>query len=168
MAVRILYFCSQILCYSILFYFYYSAKHSKEMTMITMPPEEGESEPTKITIAEHDTIECQNQVYRQFFGALMTLFLHYKWGFIPPLLFQSILNPATLYSTPLCRIYLRKERAWGSLKRPWKDAAPSFSKTMAKFESMGETWENAMSGKPYIKRNNKEKKSGNSKKKKRQ
>lgn len=110
----------------------------------------------KITISEHDLRECKLQFQRIFFGALVTVFLHYKWGFVPPLLIQSIVHPITLYNSPIARVYLRGQRAWGDLKRPWEDPAKNFP---GNWQAVSETWSSAMNGTPVIRRNTKEKKS---------
>jgi hypothetical protein len=59
----------------------------------------------------------------------VSVFIHYKWGYFPPLVIQTITQPFNVYQTQLFRIYVRAERAWGELRRPWQDPT-----------SMGSQW----------------------------
>lgn len=42
-------------------------------------------------------------------------------GFFPPLLIQTITQPYNMTLTPLVKVTLLGQRAWGELRRPWQD-----------------------------------------------
>ncbi|KAJ3171740.1 hypothetical protein HK101_011243 [Irineochytrium annulatum] len=46
--------------------------------------------------------------------------LHFQWGYIRPLLLQSVLSLRTVSSTPLFQVHVLGKPATGDLKRPWK------------------------------------------------
>lgn len=57
-------------------------------------------------------------------GVLITSGIHYKWGYLQPLLLQSLLNPTNLVSSPLFQIYFLGHEASGKLQRPFKAENP--------------------------------------------
>lgn len=54
-------------------------------------------------------------------GSAVTAFLHWKWDLYPPLIIQAVNQPYALLYSPLAKIHLFQQRAWGKLRRPWTD-----------------------------------------------
>lgn len=111
----------------------------------------------KVSLSVHDVEECKKAYGRILLSAVITSFVHYKWGYIPPLLIQSIMGVLNCFQSPLVRVYLRGYKATGELKRPWKDASNAMAKNL---KSVGETFNSAMTGEPVVpssRKNNKKK-----------
>lgn len=49
--------------------------------------------------------------------------MHLKWGYLRPLLLQSVLGLRTLSSAQIVQVYIFGYPATGDLKRPWKGPA---------------------------------------------
>jgi hypothetical protein len=75
-------------------------------------------------------------------ATVVTFFIHYKWAYIPPLIIQAVTQPFNLYNTPLVKVTLLGQRAWGELRRPWKDPT-DMSK---QFNAWNDTINSAFSG----------------------
>eukprot|EP00695_Tsukubamonas_globosa_P001104 TRINITY_DN204_c0_g1_i2.p2 TRINITY_DN204_c0_g1~~TRINITY_DN204_c0_g1_i2.p2 ORF type:complete len:130 (+),score=69.61 TRINITY_DN204_c0_g1_i2:363-752(+) len=85
----------------------------------------GEStEPKFVQMTVHDYDKEQLVAYlkQMCIGAAITCFIHYKWGYPQPLLFQAVMNPMGLFDNPLAKIYLlgRTEETDAKLQRPFK------------------------------------------------
>jgi len=97
-------------------------------------------------------------------GSLVTLLLHWKWGFFPPLVIQTFTQPNNVMQSPLARVSLRSERAWGDLRRPWTD--PTAVGGGKNWEIWNDTLNSAFGGEPAVKTSKKTlKKATNAKRK---
>ncbi|KNH06951.1 phosphate transporter protein [Perkinsela sp. CCAP 1560/4] len=77
------------------------------------------------TVFEYDQEKfVELAVKRLAVGVAILGLVHYKWGVIPPLLYQCIHNPMTVYDSPLFQIYMLGEKAIGELKRPFTENNP--------------------------------------------
>lgn len=50
-------------------------------------------------------------------------FLHFKFGIVPPLFIQSVMNPYQTYQNPLVKLHLLGDRSPELVNRPWKQEA---------------------------------------------
>ncbi|CAK4700103.1 hypothetical protein AeMF1_020257 [Aphanomyces euteiches] len=145
--IRILYMISQLACTGVLAYLYYQSSNSKDPAMVTVKEDLGfgieGDKVEKITVGEHDKRAALTEMQKAALGICLTTFIHLNWGFTPPLVVGIYNAPYTLYQTPLVRVLLRGERAWGKLQRPWSDPMSSIGK---KFEQWNDTFVNALSG----------------------
>eukprot|EP00854_Cymbomonas_tetramitiformis_P019482 gene19482-23292_t len=92
----------------------------------------GETKSEEMTHMQYDTSELKNMLYSLLVGFVITTWTHSKWGYIQPLLFQSIMQPLNLATHAIFRIHvLGQADQQGDLKRPWKDDKPG-----AMFEDM--------------------------------
>ncbi|TMW58530.1 hypothetical protein Poli38472_010089 [Pythium oligandrum] len=155
LAVRVLYALSQIACYGMLAFIYYKSMNNTEPGTVTMKEDlgfgqEGETE-VKVTISEHDMRMCRKEIQRYAIGSVITVFIHYKWGFFPPLLIQAVTQPFNLYQTALVKVALLGERSWGELRRPWQDPT-----TLGKqWEAWNDTVQSALTGEPIVRQSKK-------------
>ena len=72
------------------------------------------------TVQDHDLEKVKEAFTQTLMSLGIMALLHLKFGFVRPLLLQSILGIKTLASTPLFRIYVLGQPAVGDLARPWK------------------------------------------------
>ncbi|CAI5730135.1 unnamed protein product [Peronospora destructor] len=123
--VRGIYGLSQLLCYGVLLYLYIKAKNNTEPGVVTVKEVLGFGQTgdrdEKITVAEHDQRMIVKDIQRYALGTTMTVLLHWKWGFFPPLVIQAITQPFNLFQSPVVKVTLLGEKAWGDLRRPWTD-----------------------------------------------
>ncbi|KAI9913600.1 hypothetical protein PsorP6_005860 [Peronosclerospora sorghi] len=123
--VRGVYGLSQLLCYSVLLYLYVKAKYNTDPGVLTVKEDLGFGQTgdrdEKITVAEHDQRMVMKDIQRYLLGTLVTVLMHWKWGFFPPLVIQTITQPFNLFQSPVVKVMLLGEKAWGELRRPWTD-----------------------------------------------
>ncbi|KAL4157581.1 hypothetical protein PRNP1_006598 [Phytophthora ramorum] len=123
--VRGLYGLSQLFCYGVMLYLYTKAKNNTEPGVVVVKEDLGFGQTgerdEKITVAEHDQRMVMKEIQRYALGTFVTLLIHWKWGFFPPLVIQSITQPFNLFQAPIVKVTLLGERAWGELRRPWVD-----------------------------------------------
>ncbi|CEG44022.1 RxLR-like protein [Plasmopara halstedii] len=121
--VRGLYGVSQFVCYCVLVYLYVKTLNNTEPGVVTVKEDLGFGQTgdrdEKITVAEHDQRAVIKELQRTALGTLMTLLMHWKWGFFPPLVIQTVTQPVNLFQAPIVKVILMGERAWGELRRPW-------------------------------------------------
>lgn len=84
------------------------------------------AEKETMTYMQYDTAELQKLFTQLIIGVCVTGGTFYKWGYVQPMLFQSILQPITLVSHGLFRIHIlgQQEAENEALKRPWKEDRP--------------------------------------------
>ncbi|ETI36745.1 hypothetical protein F441_17049 [Phytophthora nicotianae CJ01A1] len=123
--VQGIYGLSQLFCYGVLLYLYIKAKNNTEPGVITVKEDLGFGQTgdrdEKITVAEHDQRVVMKEIQRYALGTIVTVLVHWKWGFFPPLVIQTITQPFNLFQAPVVKVTLLGERAWGELRRPWTD-----------------------------------------------
>ncbi|CAH0481992.1 unnamed protein product [Peronospora belbahrii] len=123
--VRGIYGLSQVFCYSILLYLYMKAKTNTEPGVLTVKEDLGLGQKgdrdEKITVAEHDQRMVWKDIQRYALGTVMTVLMHWKWGFFPPLVIQAVTQPFNLFQLQIVKVILLGHKAWGDLRRPWTD-----------------------------------------------
>ncbi|KAE8887017.1 hypothetical protein PF005_g8414 [Phytophthora fragariae] len=123
--IRALYGLSQLFCYAVMLYLYIKAKNNTESGVVTVKEDLGFGQTgerdEKITVAEHDQRMVWKELQRYALGSVVTVLIHWKWGFFPPLVIQTITQPFNLFQSPIVKVTLLGEKAWGELRRPWVD-----------------------------------------------
>ncbi|KAI9364168.1 inorganic phosphate transporter Pho88 [Pilaira anomala] len=76
------------------------------------------------TVMDYDIAEVHKTVKQSAMGILMITFLHFKFGYIQPLLVQSILGFKTFLMTKEVRIHYWGSPTVGDLRRPFRLEAP--------------------------------------------
>ncbi|KAI9595445.1 inorganic phosphate transporter Pho88 [Syncephalis fuscata] len=76
------------------------------------------------TVCEYDQQQFWQQIKQVGTSVALLGFIHYKWGYVQPLLLQSILPVKSLFDSPAIQVHLLGKPAEGELKRPWKAASP--------------------------------------------
>ncbi|DAZ93715.1 TPA: hypothetical protein N0F65_009641 [Lagenidium giganteum] len=155
MGVRVLYVLSQLFCYGTFAYMYFKAKNNTEPGVIIVKEDlgfgqEGDKEE-KITVAEYDMRQTTKEAQRFAIGSVITIFLHLKWGFFPPLVIQTVTQPFNVFQSPLAKVSLLGHRAWGELRRPWKDA----NAIGPQWNAWNDTIATALGGEPTVRQSKK-------------
>ncbi|KAJ2705680.1 phosphate transporter (Pho88) [Coemansia spiralis] len=76
------------------------------------------------TVAKYDVSEVAKLQKSTLFTAAIVMFMHFKFGYIQPLILQSLLPILNLYKSPLFQVHILGKPATDSLKRPWIPESP--------------------------------------------
>ncbi len=72
------------------------------------------------TVGDYDLSQVKSLFFQTVMGAAIVVFMHLKWGYLRPLLLQSVLGLKTLSAAPIVQVYVLGYKAEGELARPWK------------------------------------------------
>jgi len=99
----------------------------------------------EMEVREYDTIKLKAAVKTSLTSLVISSFIHYQWGFVPPLIIQSVLNIATIMETEIFQIYIlnQNEKANKALIRPFK---PASSNPFEYFQKMKKEMQQQMAG----------------------
>lgn len=87
----------------------------------------GEDVKKMITFHDYDIKQIGSKLGTLFLGLCITCGVHYKWGYVQPLLIQSILQPLNFTGDPLFLIhFMCSDDTKGANKRPFKVDKPGF------------------------------------------
>ena len=64
--------------------------------------------------------QVKSLFFQTVLGAAVVVFMHVKWGYLRPLLLQSVLGLKTLAAAPIVQVYVLGYKPEGELARPWK------------------------------------------------
>ncbi|KAJ1724262.1 phosphate transporter (Pho88) [Coemansia erecta] len=78
----------------------------------------------KTTVAKYDLGELSKLQKSTLFTVAIVGFMHFKFGYIQPLILQSLLPLLNLYKNQLFQIYVLGKPAVDSLQRPWVPENP--------------------------------------------
>jgi len=103
--------------------------NEKGIIKVTESPKPFSTETTPVeqsmTTCEYDLNELSKSIKQTLTSILIIGFLHFKFGYVQPLILQTLIPLKTLFGTPLFQIYiLGKSAQLGTLKRPWKAPNP--------------------------------------------
>lgn len=84
-------------------------------------------------------------------GTAITIFIHSRWGFFPPLVIQTVTQPYNLFQTPLAKITLLGQKAWGDMRRPWQSPMAMGSQ----WNAWNDTIQTALGGEPVVRQSKK-------------
>jgi len=79
----------------------------------------------KISVEQHDTQALRKYFNSVVMGAMISSFIHYKWGIVPPLFLQSVMQPFQLWQLPLFRLHVLGDSNPALNRRPWKEEGNS-------------------------------------------
>lgn len=85
-----------------------------------------EREPPIIqtTVVEYDQSQAKSLAGQTLMGVVLIIIMHYNWGYLRPLLLQSVLGFRTLASAPIVQVWIFGRAAEGDLARPWRAPNP--------------------------------------------
>jgi len=136
--VRMAFGCMQTLLLLVAGYIYFSINSRNQQTKIKVTPPSkfmaAPEAPEVMTIREYDLSQLRKWAGQILMGSIITGFLHYKWGFVPPLFIQTFLNPINMIQMPLFQIHVLGWSDDGDRKRPWKADENPFASMMPKVD----------------------------------
>ncbi|GLE10168.1 hypothetical protein PINS_up022184 [Pythium insidiosum] len=104
--------------------------------------QEGERDE-KITVAEHDMRMCLKEI-----PAICHWYCHHD---LHPCEVGTVTQPVNVAQSPIVKVTLLGQRAWGELRRPWRD--PS---AMGKqWNTWNDTIQSALTGEPVVRQGKK-------------
>ncbi|KAI9473880.1 MAG: inorganic phosphate transporter Pho88 [Benjaminiella poitrasii] len=130
--LRILYLSAQLSIIGLSYYLIYKIKQKNDQTVLKYvePASQGwdgtetSDRLVNITVMDYDIAEVNKGIKQSAMGILMISFIHFKLGYIQPLLVQSILGFKTFFLTKEVRIHLWGFPTTGDLRRPFRIEAP--------------------------------------------
>jgi hypothetical protein len=99
-----------------------SKKDQTKLTYSEPKPSFQNEDPELIetTFMEYDIKQLKQLLTQTAIGVLIISFMYYKWGYLRPLLLQSVLGLKSFFGTPIVEVHiLGKDK-----KRPWVAASP--------------------------------------------
>jgi hypothetical protein len=76
------------------------------------------------TNSDYDKSQAKQLVTQIAIGLAIIGVMHFKYGYLRPLLLQSVLGFRTLAAAPVVKVWLFGQETKGELLRPWKQANP--------------------------------------------
>lgn len=125
LALRLVYCASTIVVVATFVYVTTLIRRKNEEATIEVT-QPGASTPTKMSTADYDVSQCKTKIQQAVLGAVFIAFIHYKWGALMPLLFQSLAAIINLSDDPEIQIHLLGKPATGKLKRPFVNPIENF------------------------------------------
>ncbi|KAJ3000021.1 hypothetical protein HDV02_000973 [Globomyces sp. JEL0801] len=83
-----------------------------------------EPELIKTNFRDYDVSQLKSLAFQTVLGVVIIAVMHFKYGYLRPLLLQSVLAFKTLYGVPLIKVHILGFPATGELQRPWKAPNP--------------------------------------------
>lgn len=127
MLLRLFYLVTQLFVIGIYAWILWRVNNKNDQTKIRVPKQQAWGAPAnqeefeEVTVVAYDRVQLFSKLKQNAITFCVILFLHYKFEMVPPLLFQTLLGPVTLYSTPIVQAVLLGDT---SIKRPFKQENP--------------------------------------------
>ncbi|KAI9357003.1 inorganic phosphate transporter Pho88 [Zopfochytrium polystomum] len=124
--IRLAYLLSQLVSLTVILIIRRKVNESTDETPLRYNETKNMFDPSDITevdttVKDHDIGKSNEQLQQLVLTLGIMGFMHFQWGYLRPLLLQSVLGLRTLWVHPLVQIYIRGLPATGDLKRPWKN-----------------------------------------------
>lgn len=78
-------------------------------------------EVIQTTVQEYDISQVKSLLTQTLLAIGIIGFMHFRLGYMRPLLLQSVLGLRSVYSVPLFQVHVLGKAATGQLARPWKN-----------------------------------------------
>lgn len=126
--------CLVAMSYLLILFIVRSKKDKRKLEVEERDPSTGEKAKKTYTYMGYDFKQTVSKLGTMAVGLCVTCGVYWKWGYVQPLLIQSIMQPLNLTSDPLFKIhFLGSDDSKGDTKRPFKvDKPPGFGMDMAK------------------------------------
>ncbi|CAO3631702.1 unnamed protein product [Cunninghamella echinulata] len=133
LGIRGLYYGAQLVILLLNLYVYTLIGNKNDQTVLkyvepAKPNWDGTESPDTLivtTFNEYDKQEVMKTLKQSVMGIGMVTFLHFKFGYIQPLIIQAILGFKTFLTTKEARIHLfHQSTSSGDLKRPFRVESP--------------------------------------------
>ena len=84
----------------------------------------SDGETISTTYRDYDLSQIKVQLNQIVMGVGIMAFLHFKFGYVRPVVIQTVLGLKNIMNTQLFKVYVRGLPAVGDLARPWKAPNP--------------------------------------------
>ena len=123
--IRVFYFASLALQLSVMAYIRSLILKVNDTTALVYlepkkPFDDTPQTTTETTVAEYDISQTNAQFTQMASSAAIIGFLHFYWGYLPPLIMQGLMGVKNLWAVPVFRIWILNEEPLGELSRPFK------------------------------------------------
>jgi len=71
-----------------------------------------------VSVSEYDAGKVKESRLQIFLGVGVMLLLHFKWGYVQPLMIHCLLQPSQVWDCKAVQVHLRGKEA--EYPRPWK------------------------------------------------
>ncbi|KAI8919248.1 hypothetical protein PhCBS80983_g00248 [Powellomyces hirtus] len=127
--LRAAYLTMQAIAFTALFIVYRKVVSRNDQTPLIYEEAKSALEPSNVetirtTVRDYDVKKLIEAARSQLIAMAMIGFMHYKWGYLRPLLLQSVLGLKAIYQAQLVQVHLVGTPATGALARPWKVPSP--------------------------------------------
>lgn len=127
--LRLSYGSVQLITLALIAYIYWRINKKNDETKLTYSepknPFSAEENPIiQTTYKEYDLGQAKALATQTLMGVAIIAFMHYQWGYLRPLLLQSVLGFRTLAAAPVVQVWLFGRVAEGELSRPWRAPNP--------------------------------------------
>ena len=129
--IRIVYLAAQAVYISLCLLIRYIINRKNDTTTFTYAPAQspfsmnpGAAPSITVTVRDYDLGENRKQLQQTVLSTVVMMVLHFKFGFVQPMIFQSIPPLKQLLESHLTKIHLFGCKAEGDLKRPFKVPSP--------------------------------------------
>ncbi|KAG2202027.1 inorganic phosphate transporter Pho88 [Mucor mucedo] len=131
-SLRLLYLGVQVTIVALSYLLIYKIRQKNDQTVLKYVEPASQSwdgtetadQLINTTVMDYDIAEVHKTVKQSAMGILLITFLHFKFGYVQPLLVQSILGFKTFLMTKEVRIHYWGSPTTGDLKRPFRLEAP--------------------------------------------
>ena len=125
MYLRLGYGTVQVITLAIVGWIYLKVRAAQDKTQLVYndvknPFDPSDKEVVKTTNLEYDTEQTRTLLTQTLTTIAMIVFMHLQWGYLRPMLLQTVLGFRTLWSNALFKVYILGQPATGALARPWK------------------------------------------------
>jgi hypothetical protein len=138
MYTRIAFYSVQVVLLACSYMVYRHIEGVKDETEISITPARSigqtDEQPKQATsVRAYDYGELKKQLQQIFIGAAIITAMHFQWGYVQPMLLQSILPLKNILWSPVFRVHLLRQVPTESngLMRPWVADNPFASLTGA-------------------------------------
>ncbi|KAI8083143.1 inorganic phosphate transporter Pho88 [Halteromyces radiatus] len=131
--IRGVYYGAQLLIFLLNLYILNIISNKNDQTVLryvepSKPSWDGTTTPDNLvvtTFADYDKNEVLKGMKQSVIGLAMVTFLHFKFGYVQPLIIQAVLGFKTFFTTKEARIHLfHQSTTSGDLKRPFRVDSP--------------------------------------------
>ena len=98
----------QVIALLCIAYSYVRVSSSNDVSVLVYTEQTSPFDPAietvTTTVREHDAKQVQTLLFQTCLGVAIVAFMHLKWGYLRPLLLQSVLGLRTVFATPLVQV----------------------------------------------------------------
>ncbi|KAJ3160458.1 hypothetical protein HDU86_000792 [Geranomyces michiganensis] len=127
--LRLAYAAMQLIAFTSFAFIYARVSSLNDRTPLVYEEAKNPMDPSNVekhvtTVRDYDVKKIVEIARSQAVSLGMIALMHFKFGYVRPLLLQSVLGLKSLYEAQLVQVHVLGRPAAGELARPWKVASP--------------------------------------------